>query len=30
MISVRDATLQIVENKTLQDLVTGSEGLKKL
>lgn len=30
MISVRDATLQIVENKTLQDLVSGSEGLKKL
>ncbi len=30
MLSVRDATLQIVENKTLQDLVTGSEGLKKL
>jgi Rrf2 family protein len=30
MLSVRDATLQIVENKTLQDLVTGREGLKKL
>lgn len=25
MLAVRDATLQIVENKTLQDLVTGSE-----
>ncbi len=30
MLSVRDATLQIVENKTLQDLVSGSEGLRKL
>ncbi len=30
MLSVRDATLQIVENKTLQDLVTGSEELKKI
>jgi len=30
MISVRDATLRIVENKTLQELVTGAEGLKNL
>jgi Rrf2 family protein len=29
MISVRDATLQIVENKTLQDLVSGTEILPK-
>jgi len=30
MLFVRDATLQIVENKTLQDLVTAREGLKKI
>jgi Rrf2 family protein len=30
MISVRDATLQIVENKTLQDLTSGNEEIKKL
>ena len=30
MLQVRDVTLQVVENKTLQDLVTGSEGLKKI
>jgi Rrf2 family protein len=29
MIAVRDATLKIVENKTLQDLTTGSEDLVK-
>jgi Rrf2 family protein len=29
MIDVRDATLQIVENKTLQDLVSGEELLPK-
>lgn len=30
MLLVRDATLQIVENKTLQELVSGVENLKEL